>query len=460
MTCFLYKNPRAVLIHIPKTGGTSIRAAFKGPLVRRCFGHIPVDWMNAPKIAVVRHPEARFLSAFRMFKFGSSGADGKGEPARIPDLTINQALDCLENPRVAFDRMQRVELGNLKHHLLPQTHPYNCLHLADHILRQETLAQDILNLDLDGLGELPELRRGVEAKIGLSEQQRSRLADIMAEDYSWLGYSVDGGIVSEVKTLSRSGNQVWSAWPAFFSDATITSKDADTSLPDVDVDLSLFAKDIIAGEQKGTWPGRSKNLVEHFQKLLPEFVGQSRIAHLLACCIVVIRKTNGCGPGLDLFWRILEEHPDTVFADMNSRWLTSVADTLADCGKTDAQRAVGLCGSILSATVKLAETEKQIYAVPRPWPPAGRLRKSGLLYDGVISFWGEKGDMIDNLLERISKAVDMDPIGGHLLLAITSRILQCDTVIQRMIDLADRPNVPVISPDTRAALERIVAKAL
>ncbi len=104
------------------------------PPARRFYGHIRTDWQDTVKFAVVRETAARFLSAVKMFKYGSTGVDGTGEVPRLPDLGVDQALDVIKNTRVPFDRIQNHLRGNLKHHLLPQTHPFNCLHLADHIL--------------------------------------------------------------------------------------------------------------------------------------------------------------------------------------------------------------------------------------------------------------------------------------------------------------------------------------
>ena len=115
---------------------------------------------------------------------------------------------------------------------------------------------------------------------------------------------------------------------------------------------------------------------------------------------------------------------------------------------------------MLSAAVKLAETERLIYAVPRPLPPNARLGDDGVMYDGGISFWGENGDMIENLLERVTKSVDLDPIGGQLVLEITSRILRHDTVFRRSEELSGVPDVPYISQDLRTRLNRIAGKHL
>lgn len=462
MTCFLMENPRAVLIHIPKTGGTAMRWLWPDPPVQRCYGYIPDTWMDAEKIAVVRNPEARFLSGVRMFKYGTTGVNGAVESPRMPDLDVDRALDIVENPSVGFDRTQRTERENLKHHLLPQTHPFHCLHLADHVLRQETLAEDVAALGLDGLRPLTRQREAVAASdlLQLTNQQRTRLQRVFAQDYDLLGYDQTGAVSNPVTLPPAPERAIWPLWPAYFSDQTVLAKMAQDALPADGVDLKPFVDETIAGIPKSTWPGRKGNLTEHFRNLQPEFVGSSRIAHLAACCIVVIRRTQGAGPGLLLFNRIMSEHGDVVLADMNSRWLCSVADTLADHGQHPAQQALGLCGSLLAAAVKLAETERLIYAVPRPWPPNARLGEDGVMYDGVISFWGENGDMIDNLLDRVAKAEDLDPIGGQLILEMTSRILRFDTVFRRMAELSGRPDVPQISDEIRARLTRIANNRL
>ncbi len=462
MTCFLMENPRAVFIHIPKTAGTSVQAMWGTRPVRRCFGHIPTDWMDAPKFSIVRDPKARFLSAVRMFKYGSTGRTGTGEKPRMPKLTIDQALDIAQDARIAFDRTQRFHKANLKHHLLPQTHPFNCLHLADHIFRQETLSRGLAALDLPGLKPLPHLRLSTDesADLQLSERQLSRLEWIFAEDYKQLGYALDGKVVSDVSLKSPTAPDIWSKWPAFFSDETIRVDRADDALPAPDVDLEPFEQDVILGVPKSTWPGRSANLVDHFQKLMPEFVGQTRLAHLAACCIVVIRRKGETGTALPLFRRIINDHTDVVLSDMSSRWLTSVSDTLADWGDSDVQKALGLCGSMLSNSVKLAETERMIYGIPRPWPPAARHGRNGTMYDGVISFWQENGDMIDNQLDRAANSLELDTLGGKVLIEITCRILQNDTFFRRMSALAGEPQVPLVSQKARERLQRIAHKWL
>lgn len=80
MTNFIIDKPRIVFIHLPKTGGTSVRDAL-GKLEGRYFGHVPERFRDRPSLTVVREPKARFLSAFRMFKFGNQ-LEGTITPSR------------------------------------------------------------------------------------------------------------------------------------------------------------------------------------------------------------------------------------------------------------------------------------------------------------------------------------------------------------------------------------------
>ncbi|MCP5076052.1 MAG: hypothetical protein GY947_22510 [Rhodobacteraceae bacterium] len=464
MTCLLLKNPDAVLIHVPKCAGTTLRSFWDGRIERRAFGHVPLAWQNLPSFAVVRDPQARFLSAIRMFKFGNPDYPGHYNEAVWPDLSIDLALDILADEKIPFDRSQRYLEANFKHHIIAQTHPYNCLGFADTIMRQKNLEQEFEPLrKIFGFADaLPHIRStgATIPSLKPTEAQKKRIHAAFADDYRQLGYAGDGSVTSPVSLDPQTDPTIWQLWSGFFTDKHFHVSKASKALPDETVDLEPFTKDIIRGTPGGTWPGRSKNLNEHFHKLLPEFTGQSRLAHLLACCIVTIRKTKGSGPGLDLFHRIVNQHTEQVCGELNSRWLASVCDTFADHGKSGAQRALGLCGSILANTVKLAETERRTYYPKRPWPPNTRVNESGPLFDGVIGFWTEQGDMVENLLKRIESVQNEDPVAAQFVIQLMYRLHQHDTVFRRMAELAGHDAPPLVDKSVRKRLERIAKTRL
>ena len=266
---------------------------------------------------------------------------------------------------------------------------------------------------------------------------------------------------SEEFDLARDvSSEILTLWPALVADFAISAANAGDGLPADDVDLAPFSDTAVPCKKKGGWSGRSHDVREHFHKLLPEFGGKPHVLHLLACTIVVIRKTKNRGPGIALFHRILREELSLILTGFNGRWLTSVADTLADVGESDAQRALGLCGTVLANTVKLAETERHIFEVPRPWPPKARFEPGGRLYDGTIAFWTEKGDMVDNLLERIDKSQDLDRVGGAVVREIMGRMFRYNTIYSRMDEIHGKPHPPDISDEIRARFHRLARKWL
>lgn len=144
MSNFRLRNPDCVLIHIPKTGGTSIRKGiwgsnYEGP----CFGSIPDDWSALYKFAFVRHPFQRFVSAWRMFTEGAKGDPSWQLPLDHRDLTLAEFIDIVEDDTIIYDGRRSTFEEKIRHHTIPQTHPFNCLHLADYVARQENFCHEV-----------------------------------------------------------------------------------------------------------------------------------------------------------------------------------------------------------------------------------------------------------------------------------------------------------------------------
>lgn len=144
MSNFRLRDPDCVLIHIPKTGGTSIRKGiwgsnYEGP----CFGAMPEDWMPLFKFAFVRHPLQRFVSAWRMFTEGAKGDPQWSLPADARALTLSDFLDIVVDESILYDQRRSTFEEKIRHHTIPQTHPFNCLQLADHVARQEAYEQEV-----------------------------------------------------------------------------------------------------------------------------------------------------------------------------------------------------------------------------------------------------------------------------------------------------------------------------
>lgn len=187
MSVFFLNTANAVMIHVPKTGGISIRRGvfrgeYEGPVHNDQW---PEHWPQERVFGFVRHPLTRFVSGVaycRTMPF-------KGAWSLRPDA----ALDAVQDQHVNPDEHLTDFRAAIKHHLLPQSAPYYQLRRARFVGRFESLARDWLAIS-DWLGiehsKLPRLNarnRQGRNPIELSQSERERATEIYREDFAY-GY--------------------------------------------------------------------------------------------------------------------------------------------------------------------------------------------------------------------------------------------------------------------------------
>lgn len=177
-----------VHIHIPKTGGSSIRGgAFKskapgvfgykqyhGPH----YGEMPKEWGSYWKFAVVRHPMQRWWSAFKDFKH-LRGYSGSADD--FAEETMAQ-----KNP---------AQWNSIAHHTQPMTDPALCLSYADKVFRYtpqdytDIVAEVCAKAGMKVPASTPRLRETPPTcATELSTAMKKRLDEFYAQDYEELGY--------------------------------------------------------------------------------------------------------------------------------------------------------------------------------------------------------------------------------------------------------------------------------
>ena len=194
MTNFLIEKPKCVFIHIPKTGGSSIRrGSFEGNYKKTAKGKVPFMWRRFYKFAFVRDPYDRFISCYRMFRWGMEKT--KWNNMVNEDLTFERFIEIARDDSIDIWRRKSYE-EKLRHHAIPQTHPDNCLDFADFVGRFENLEADFKKV-CDYLkieGELPHLNTSVARQkepIELNESIIGFIQDFYREDFERLGYDPD-----------------------------------------------------------------------------------------------------------------------------------------------------------------------------------------------------------------------------------------------------------------------------
>ena len=146
MSIFLLDSPKCVFIHIPKTGGATIRrgifeAKYQGPV----FGKVPNEWMPFFKFAFIRNPYDRLISAWKMFIQGMTNSIWK-RPDDMPNscfLSLADFLEIVTDESIAYGAERRTYKEIIRHHTIPQTHPFNCLGHANFVGRFERFEEDL-----------------------------------------------------------------------------------------------------------------------------------------------------------------------------------------------------------------------------------------------------------------------------------------------------------------------------
>jgi len=129
---YLIENPKCVFIHIPKTGGTSIRnirnIRNSNTKVIAREVTIPSEWDEYFKFAFVRNPYDRAISAWHAF----------GGLKNRPFLGF---LEIATNDMIPYKNAKILE-ENIRYHTISQLHPANFLKHANFIGRFENYQDD------------------------------------------------------------------------------------------------------------------------------------------------------------------------------------------------------------------------------------------------------------------------------------------------------------------------------
>jgi len=243
-------------------------------------------------------------------------------------------------------------------------------------------------------------------------------------------------------------------WPAYFDGDLPEDAPLSRTLPVRGTPLEPFAEAVIPGPAGSTWAGRHRKPINHFRALEPEFGGSTRLAHLLACCIVLLRRDPENGRARHLFQRITTRQGASVAPAMNLRWLTSVCDTFMDTAESPLDRSLGMTGTLLANTIKIAETERRMFSPPRPWPPKATFIRGGHLFDGVIAYWVGNGDMIENMLDRVLRTLPPESPATPFVHEVIKRCFAQDTTLGRIQALQDGRTFTLASDAQIAAARR------
>ena len=193
MAVFGLRDPDCTFIHIHKTGGSSIRKGVWGKRYDKAYhGEVPEHLRDQFSFAFVRHPLDRFVSVWKMFSDGTHNHPDWKRPEDARPLSVEETFEIISDPDVIYDKRRSTFEEKIKHHAIPQTHPYNCLDAAKFVGRYERLNEDFARIaEILGIEtELPHynytVRRSWQEEI--PDRMIAPLREYYRDDFERLGY--------------------------------------------------------------------------------------------------------------------------------------------------------------------------------------------------------------------------------------------------------------------------------
>jgi len=233
------------------------------------------------------------------------------------------------------------------------------------------------------------------------------------------------------------------------------------------VDIEKFKQRLLAAGPVAYSTGQIRDVAQHLARLEAEFSG--RPAPLLAHALVIvsIRRELDLEESLGEFFKLWKEQREFLLRELDIRWLKSACDTLADYGRTPAQRSLALATTILINIVKAYETERRQADTCGQSP--GFVNSRTVLFDGLRIFKIGWGDMVWNMAGRIRAAAGQDDLAGSILNEVFGRMHRYDTVLRRFLALNRKPElawadlpttgqpgaVPVVGPELESVGEGV-----
>jgi hypothetical protein len=178
-----------------------------------------------------------------------------------------------------------------------------------------------------------------------------------------------------------------------------------------------------------------ESFVDHIEMLRKDLTGASQLVLYHAWLVVAIRRRMDLSSTQVQFLELWSMETNFLITSLNSRWLVSACDTLADVSPDPVERATALSASLLVNTVKLYETERWLSpSTNLDLQASCQSQKTGYLFDGITSFAVGRGDMIKNLLQRILRE-SANSIAGQILQELIRRLHSSDTVFRRLMNV-------------------------
>ena len=198
--------------------------------------------------------------------------------------------------------------------------------------------------------------------------------------------------------------------------------------------INALANSMIEHTQLPVWC--DVDIAYRLKVVLPEFVGKPELCLYIVHLIIRLRREVEVERSVRLFFDIVYAHQALFIQHLSSRWLISVLDTFVDYGSQE-EKIQAMNVIVVFNMLKLSETERIFSRCTGQFPPQDCLHPYGkeFLWDGMQPMDLCKGDMLANMLRRISFCLEDNAFIFAVFVELLSRSCESDTLLKRIHDV-------------------------
>ena len=150
--------------------------------------------------------------------------------------------------------------------------------------------------------------------------------------------------------------------------------------------------------------GVLRDLKENIKDVKRAFIGKPRVCHEIVKSIIHLRRGIEVEYHTERFYSLLDKYQDVLISEFDTRWLISLCDTIVDTGN-DIDSSSAMTVVLIVNGLNIQAILLEIAGANQPSKDQVRNTSGRKTWDGMLSAFPTKGDMVFNMMTRAEKNI-------------------------------------------------------
>jgi hypothetical protein len=150
--------------------------------------------------------------------------------------------------------------------------------------------------------------------------------------------------------------------------------------------------------------GVIRDLKENIKDAKRAFIGKPRVCHEIVKSIIHLRRGIEIEYHTERFYSLLDKYQDVLISEFDTRWLISLCDTIVDTGN-DIDSSSAMTVVLIVNGLNIQAILLEIAGANQPSRDQVRNTSGRKTWDGMLSAFPTRGDMVFNMMTRAEKNI-------------------------------------------------------